>query len=372
LVIARIVVTLLAMNVAELGDLPELPSPALVVDLGCFDANVAAADDWLSGTGKKIRPHVKTHRTPALALRQLTAAAAGLTCATVGEAEAMVRAGASDILIANEIVDRAKLGRVAALAQQSQVCVAADSPDAVSALGEAARSAGSTVAVLVDVDVGLGRCGVPDPAAATALGAMVERTAGLRLAGLMGYEGRRRPSDPRRAAVIAHAYALLAEVKESFERSGLPAGIVSYAGTSTLREALADPSITEIQAGTYALMESNLGGLGLPFEPALWIVATVISRRPDQAVLDAGRKSIASDYGPPRPMVAGAELAAFNEEHITLRFDPSAGPVPALGQRVVLRPEHVRLTFNLHDVVWLAHPDGSVEKAPVSARGRSW
>src|SRR5260221_6342517 len=115
---------------------PELPSPALIVDLGRFEANVAAADDWFSGTGKKIRPHVKTHRTPALALRQLTSAAAGLTCATVGEAEAMVQAGASAILIANEVVGSGKLGRLPALAHPAARCGAARSP------GSAARVAG--------------------------------------------------------------------------------------------------------------------------------------------------------------------------------------------------------------------------------------
>jgi D-serine deaminase-like pyridoxal phosphate-dependent protein len=97
----------------------------------------------------------------------------------------------------------------------------------------------------------------------------------------------------------------------------------------------------------------------------------VISRTADRAVLDVGRKSVAGDYGPPRPLVREAEVAAFNEEHTTLRYDLAAGPVPELGQRVVLRPEHVRLTFNLHDVVWLAYQDGSVERARVSARGRS-
>jgi len=360
------------MNVAELGDLAELSSPALVVDLGRFDANVAAADDWFSGTGKKIRPHVKTHRTPALALRQLTPNATGLTCATVGEAEAMVQAGARDILIANEVVERRKLDRVAALALQAHVCVAVDSADAAAALAEAAQAAGSTVAVLVDVDVGLGRCGTGSPAAATKLGAKVDSMPGLRLAGLMGYEGRRRPSDPDRACVVERAYAILAEAQQSFDRVGLPVGTVSGAGTSTLREALADPTITEIQAGTYALMEHDLDGLGLPFEPAVSLVATVISRTPDRAVLDAGRKSMASDYGPPLALVDGAEVVAFNEEHTTLRFDPAAGEAPALGQRVILRPQHVRLTFNLHDVVWLAHEDGSVEKVQVSARGRSW
>jgi len=381
LVIVRIIVTLLAviqaaeggaMDVAELGDLPDFSSPALVVDLGRFDANVATADKWFSGTGKKLRPHVKTHRTPALALRQLTPTAAGLTCATVGEAEAMVQAGVADILIANEVIERGKLDRVAALATRAQICVAVDSADAAAALAEAAQAVGSTVAVLVDMDVGLGRCGTGSPAAATKLGATVESMPGLRLAGLMGYEGRRRPSDPDRARVIERAYAILAEAKQSFEQAGLPVGTVSAAGTSTIREALADPTITEIQAGTYALMEHDLGGLGLPFEPAVSMVATVISRTPDRVVLDAGRKSMASDYGPPQPLVDGAEVVAFNEEHTTLRFDAAVSPAPALGQRVILRPRHVRLTFNLHDVVWLAHEDGSAEKMPVSARGRSW
>jgi D-threonine aldolase len=359
------------VDVGQLRDLPD-SAPALVVDLAAFDANVAAADEWFCQSAKKIRPHVKTHRTPALALRQLTPAAAGLTCGTVGEAECMVQAGANDILIANEIVDPGKLERVAALARSARVCVAVDSVYAADALARAARAAGSTVAVLVDVDVGLGRCGVADPVAAVALGTVIQRTAGLRLAGLMGYEGRRRPRDIGRDGVIKRAYATLAEVRQEFERAGLPAGVISAAGTSTLREALADPVITEIQAGTYALMESDLDGLDLPFKKALWIVATVISRMDDRAVIDAGRKSIASDYGPPTPLNPAAEVTAFNEEHTVLRFDPSIGSPPALGERMVLQPGHVRLTFNLHDFVWLAHPDGSVSKAQVAARGRSW
>jgi D-serine deaminase-like pyridoxal phosphate-dependent protein len=359
------------VDLEQLRDLPDV-APALVVDLAAFDANVMAADEWFRRSAKQIRPHVKTHRTPALALRQLTPAAAGLTCATVGEAEAMAQAGANDILIANEIVDPAKLERVAALARSAQVCVAVDSAEAAEALARTARAAGSTVAVLVDVDVGLGRCGVAGPAAAVELGAVIQRTARLRLAGLMGYEGRRRRRDTGRDGVIRRAYTTLAEVRQEFERAGLPAGVVSAAGTSTLHEALADPLITEIQAGTYALMESDLDGLDLPFQKALWIVATVISRKDDLVVTNAGRKSIASDYGPPRPLSPAAEVMAFNEEHTVVRFDPAIGSPPALGKRMMLQPEHVRLTFNLHDFVWLAHPDGSVSKAQVAARGRSW
>jgi D-serine deaminase-like pyridoxal phosphate-dependent protein len=359
------------VDVTRLLKLTEL-TPALVVDLAAFEANVVAADEWFSRSAKRIRPHVKTHRTPALALRQLTPAAVGLTCATVGEAETMAEAGAVDILIANEIVDSGKLGRVAALAHDADICFAVDSADAAEALARAARVAGTTVAVLVDIDVGLGRCGVADPAAAVKLGVMVDRTAGLRLAGLMGYEGRRRPSEPGRADLIERAYALLAEAKREFDRAGLSSGVISAAGTSTMHEVLAEPVITEVQAGTYALMESDLDGLDLPFTQAAWIVATVISRTAERAVLDVGRKSIASDYGPPRPLAPGAEVAGFNEEHTTLCFDPAVGAPPALGERMLLRPGHVRLTFNLHDFVWLANPDGSAEKVPVSARGRSW
>ena len=351
-------------------DTSVLPSPVLVVDTGALEANIAAADRWCRGTSKRIRPHVKAHRTPALALRQLTASTSGLTCATVGEAEVMVDAGASDVLVANEVVDRRKLDRLADLARRATVCTAVDAIEAATALGAAARAAGSTVGVLVDLDIGLGRCGVPGAAEAVKLGAVAEQTAGLRLAGLMGYEGRQRAGEGR-AAVIGRAYAMLAEVRQAFDRAGLPAGVVSSAGTSTLREALADPVVTEIQAGTYALMEADLDGLGLPFVPALSVVATVISRAHDRAVLDAGRKSIAGDYGPPAPLIPGAEVAGFNEEHTTLRFgDPAEAP--ALGDRVALRPAHARLTFNLHDFVWLAHPDGSFERAQVTARGRSW
>jgi D-serine deaminase-like pyridoxal phosphate-dependent protein len=347
----------------------ELPSPSLIVHLAAFEANVTAANDLLRDRPKRLRPHVKTHRTPALAMRQLTAATAGLTCATVGEAETMVEAGADDVLVANEVIGAEKLARLAVLAHRARVGVAVDSAEGVRALGEAARRGGAEILALVDVDVGLGRCGVAGPDAAVELARVVEQTPGLRLEGIMGYEGRLRSGDAGRMRTISRAYETLAETKAAFDRSGLAAGTVSSAGTSTLREALADPVITEIQAGTYALMETDLDGLELPFVPAYSVLATVISRTADRAVLDVGRKSIACDYGPPTPLMDGAELAAIHEEHTVLRFSRTA---PPLGERIELRPSHVRLTFNLHDFVWLTRDDGSFECATVGARGRSW
>jgi D-serine deaminase-like pyridoxal phosphate-dependent protein len=385
------------------ADLGELPSPALVVDLDVFEANLAAARRLLEGTGTRLRPHVKTHRTPGLALWQLGGGVVGVTCATVGEAEVMAQAGIEDLLVANEVVSPGKLARLAELARQARVGVAVDSRAGVEALGAAARAAGSQVEVLVDVDVGLGRCGVATPEAARELAATVERTGGLRLAGIMGYEGRLRaepgtgghpggpgagspgtgdaggPAGPgagspgtgdaggqgERARLLGRAHELLASTAEALRRAGLEAGVVSSGGTSTLREAAADPTVTEIQAGTYALMEPDLDGLGLPFHQATAVWATVISRAPGRVVLDAGRKSLACDRGLPALIGGGGRVQDVNEEHTIVAWRDGQPPI---GARVGLRPGHVPLTFNLHGTVWLARGDAVVDQLPVAAR----
>jgi D-serine deaminase-like pyridoxal phosphate-dependent protein len=184
----------------------------------------------------------------------------------------------------------------------------------------------------------------------------------------MGYEGRLRAANAERGQRITQAAASLADVHHAFTSAGLPCEVVSSAGTSTFLQAIADPAITEVQAGTYALMEADLAGLGLPFVPALTVSAMVISRSGGRVVLDAGRKSISCDYGPPTVLAPQATLTAINEEHTTLRWD---GELPGFGARVELRPLHVRLTFNLHDEVWLARGDKVIDRLPVVARGRS-
>jgi D-serine deaminase-like pyridoxal phosphate-dependent protein len=160
----------------------------------------------------------------------------------------------------------------------------------------------------------------------------------------------------------------LAKAAAAVREASLPVETVSSAGTSTLREALGDPEVTEIQAGTYALMEEDLDGLDLPFEPALFILATVIATAPGRVVLDAGRKEIACDYGPPECLAPEGTLTAIHEEHTVLRWE---GSLPALGARVMLRPLHVRLTCNLHDVLWLVRGDAVEERMPIDARGHS-
>jgi D-serine deaminase-like pyridoxal phosphate-dependent protein len=186
----------------------------------------------------------------------------------------------------------------------------------------------------------------------------------------MGYEGRIRADDDERGAKLARTAAGIAEAKAALDAAGFDTAIVSSAGTSTLLDARADPLVTEIQAGTYVMMESDLDGLDLPFVPSLSILAAVISVAPGRVVLDAGRKSIAGDYGPPPPIGAaeGARTVRFHEEHTTLKWP---GALPALDTRIQLRPKHVRLTCNLHDALWLHRGDEVVDRLPIAARGRS-
>ncbi|TME46697.1 MAG: hypothetical protein E6I60_14900 [Chloroflexi bacterium] len=348
--------------------IPPLSTPALVVDLDVFDANVAALSDLLRGTGKTVRPHVKTHRTPELAKRQLGDSAVGVTCATVGEAEVMVAAGIHDVLIANEVVDEAKLERVVELSGQAQVGIVADDPGPVEALSRAAARASVTVGVLIDVDVLLHRCGVASIPEALALARVIDAAPGVRLAGLMGYEGRVRLSTDRRDERIAGAYQLLGETRRALVDAGFHVEVVSAGGTSTLREAIADPTITEVQAGVYAVMEPELLAMDLPFRCAVTVRGTVISRHSGHFVADVGRRTVGLEYGPPVPVGLEATHIAVSDEHAIVTL---AGAPPALGSQVDFIPRQIRTTFNLHDHVWARRGSELVGYWPVSARGAS-
>jgi D-serine deaminase-like pyridoxal phosphate-dependent protein len=343
-------------------------TPALVVDLDIFDANVAAMARLLEGTGKTVRPHVKTHRTPDLARRQLGGPAAGITCATVGEAESMVEAGFDDVLVANEVVDRAKIARLAALARRATVAVAVDDAGPVAALGDSAVAAGVTLDVLIDVDILLHRCGVGSSAEALLLAAAVDRAPGLRLRGIMGYEGRVRLSEDDRERQIAAAYGALAGTAADLRAAGFRIDTVSAAGTSTIREAIADPVITELQAGVYALMEPELLVMDLPFRCAASLIGTVISRHPGRIVLDVGRRVVGMEYGPPVPVDFAAHSIVMGDEHATIAMDD---PLPPLGSLMALVPAQVRTTFNLHDHVWVVRDGVVIDRWPISARGSS-
>jgi D-serine deaminase-like pyridoxal phosphate-dependent protein len=360
------------MGSAAIAPQPEpgasFSTPALVVDLDLFEGNIAAMATLLRDSGKTVRPHVKTHRTPELARRQLGGSAVGVTCATVGEAEAMVEAGIDDLLIANELVDPRKVARLALLGRRARVAVAVDNPEPVATISAEAVRAGVTIEVLIDVDILLHRGGVASAEEAVRLAQAVERAPGLRIRGIMGYEGRLRLNEPDRAARIAEAYERLASIRANLVDAGFPVEVVSAAGTSTLPEALADPVITEIQAGVYALMEPELLNLDLPFRCAVSVRGMVISRHPGRIVLDVGRRVVGMEYGPPVPVGFDATRISISDEHATIEMDD---PLPALGALIDLTPGQIRTTFNLHDHVWVSRGGRVIDRWPITARGSS-
>lgn len=348
-----------------------LDTPALCVDLTTLLRNIKSMAELAHDAGVALRPHIKTHKCPQIAQMTLEAGAAGITCAKVSEAEVMAKAGISDILIANQIVGTFKIQRLVELAKRCRITVAVDDADNARMLSQEATRAGSTLGVLIEIDVGMGRCGVRPMESALVLAREIARLSGLELRGVMGYEGHAVmiPNAQERAQAVQAALGPLVETASLLQSHGLAATIVSAGGTGTAAMTAHFPGVTEIQPGSYATMDARYGGLELGFEPAVTIVAQVISvPSEDRAVLDAGLKSATTEFG--NPVVRwpeGWRLAHLSEEHGVLRRE--GGAALALGDRVTLIPTHGCTTNNLHDH-FFATRDGVVEAVwPIAARG---
>lgn len=341
--------------------LAEVSTPALCVDLDALERNLERMHGFFADKPCGVRPHVKAHKTPAIADLQREAGYVGLCCATLGEAEVFADHGHDDLLIANEICDPTKVDRLRALAERATLTTAVDSPEAVELVS------GTRVRVLVDVNVGLPRCGArPEEAREVAEAAAA---AGLEVAGVMGYEGHAMiVEDPsERAEVARESMRTLLGVAEDLREAGYDIGVVSGGGTLTYDVTGTIPGITEVQVGSYALMDTAFSPTS-PFEEALRCLTTVLSVQGDIAVLDAGLKTLAVDHGNPElPEDVAADVLFLSDEHTTLatRDGWSARP----GDRVWLRPSHVDPTVNLHDRLHAYRGDEVVALWPVEARG---
>lgn len=353
--------------------LSEVPTPALLVDVAALDRNIARMAAFFAAGPCRLRPHFKAHKTPAIARRQLAAGSCvGLTCATVSEAE-VAAAVCDDLLIANEVVSADKCARVAALASRVAVTVAVDSPAGIAALATAATAARLAIGVLVDVNVGQERCGVAPGEPAVALARIVADAGGLRLRGVMGYEGHLQPLRDRaeRDARARAAMWNLVATAEQIRAAGLPCDVVSSGGTGTYDISGRVAGVTEIQAGSYALMDSDYAAVGVPFEQACTVLGTVVSRpSPERCVADCGHKSMTKDHGHPSVQgIAGASVTALNDEHATIAL-PVSSPV-RVGDRVRLIPSHIDPTVNLHDRFYAVEGERVVDVWPIAARGYS-
>ncbi len=352
----------------------ELDTPALCLDLPAVERNIDRMANFLRGHRARLRPHSKTHKSPAIAEMQLAAGAIGITCAKLGEAEVMAAAGVRDILVANQIVGSTKIARLMLLARATDIMVAVDDADNVAEVDAAARASGLTLRVLVEVNVGLNRCGVEPGDATLALARRVVSAPGLRFEGLMGYEGHAVfvPDRDERKGQTDAALAALMYARDCLIEDGIEVKIVSGGGTGTFDITGAHAGMTEIQAGSYATMDANYREVvKVPFEYGVFVAAEVISTaRPGAAVVDLGMKAITKDFGMPKVGAPeGWEIVALSEEHATLK---STGGRPLhLGDRVMIYPNHGCTTINLHDR-FFALRDGRVEAIwPVAARGKS-
>lgn len=358
----------------------DIDTPALLLDLDGLERNIARMRDMTEGTGIRCRPHSKTHKSPVIARMQTEAGAVGICCAKLGEAEVMAAAGVDNMLITSPVVGESKIGRLLHVRGSARVAVVADHPANVAMLGAMARAAGVVLDVVVEVDVGQGRCGVRPGPEAAALARAVAGHPSLAFAGLQGYQGRIQMVEGvrERAAAADRSLDLLDRAAAAVEAAGLAVPVRTGGGTGTAPFDLGRGSLTEIQPGSYVCMDSRYGAIGWPgggappFEQALHVLAGVVSTpAPDRVVVDAGLKAVSSDHGPPR--VVGPEAAVFEfggDEHGIVRM-ADGGEVPlALGGRLLLVPSHCDTTVNLHDRFVVVRGGAVVDAWPVMGRGR--
>jgi D-serine deaminase-like pyridoxal phosphate-dependent protein len=343
-------------------NLSELATPALCVDLDAFERNLETMHGFFRGKPCALRPHFKAHKTPAIARRQADAGCAGFTCATLNEAEILASHGFDDILIANEICDRTKIVRLRALAGRISLQVAVDSVDAVDIIR------GTAVDVLIDVNVGMPRCGAPPEEVAKIARAAV--AAGLGVRGVMGYEGHATVVEDaeERGDVTRTSMGILLGASAAVREVVADADVVSAGSTLTFHVAGTTAGVTEIQAGSYALMDTAFAQPGVPFVEALRCLSTVLSAQGNISVLDAGLKALATDHGNPAlEDDVHAQVLFLSDEHTTLVIREGFASRP--GDRMWLRPSHVDPTVNLHDQLYAFRGDEVLEVWPVAARG---
>lgn len=350
-----------------MAKIADLETPCVLIDLVKVEANLARAQTHAKANGYALRPHIKTHKLPRFAQRQIELGAVGITVQKVGEAEVMVDAGIDDIFLPYNIIGDSKLARLAALNDRVTLSVTADSPDTVAGYARTFAGRRRPLTVLVECDTGGGRCGVQSPAQALALARQIAAAPGLVFGGLMTYPARHR---------VEETDQWLAEARGLIESAGIAVPRVTSGNSPDIWHT-GDQTITERRPGTYIYNDRSLVDLGVASlgDCALTVLATVVSRpTATRAVIDAGSKALTSDtlgltgFG----VIAGHEeimVSALSEEHGVIEL-PAPSDWPRIGDQVQIIPNHACVVSNLYDNVHLLGADGAIETVPVAARGR--
>ncbi|MEM2875666.1 MAG: DSD1 family PLP-dependent enzyme [Candidatus Bathyarchaeia archaeon] len=352
-----------------------IETPALLVDLDAMERNIRKMMQYISGVKAKLRPHAKTHKCPIIAHKQVEAGATGVCCQKLGEAEVMVASGIKSIMITNEVVSPEKIERLVSLQRHSDVIVALDNLDVARATSEAALRRKVKQGAVIEVDVGVNRCGVNPGRETLDFAKEVMNLKGISFRGLLGYEGPFsdiQEFSKRREA--AHGrLRLLVETADMLRDSGIDVEIVSAGATGTYNITGEYPGITEIQPGSYVFMETRYSALeNVDFEQSLTLLTTVMSKpKPDRIILDGGLKTITQEFGMPK--VKGLEesrVIRISEEHIIVEVRREAKDLK-VGDKVELIPSHCCTTVNLHDKYYGVR-DGVLEVVwEIPGRGKS-
>lgn len=349
--------------------LASLQTPALIVDVDLMSKNIATMMAALDGQVAKLRPHTKVQKCPDIALAQLAAGAIGVTVATIWEAAAMAAAGVRSVLVANEVIGAGKIAVAAALAGHADLTLVVDDPRNIADLSAAMTAAGTRCGILVDLDVGMARCGARSPEQALDLARLADAAAGLDLRGVQAYEGHcmLEPDRETRIRLAAQAMSYAADVRQLLRDDGLDASVLSAGGTGTYNITGTNPAVTELQAGSYVFMDAFHGSLVPGFEVSLTVLTTVLARHGDTVIFDAGRKSVGIDFVSPPIQGYDYQARYYAEEHALFDTDPSF--TADLGDRARLVCGYAPTTVNLHDVMFAVQDDGVVDVWPVFPRG---
>jgi D-serine deaminase-like pyridoxal phosphate-dependent protein len=345
----------------------DLDTPAILIDAARAEANIRKAQAHADRHGLKLRPHIKTHKLPYWAKKQVAAGAVGITCQKIGEAEVMADAGLTDIFLPYNILGRAKLERLKALHGHVTLSVTADSKETLDGLAATFTDAGHPLSVLIECDTGMGRCGVQAPAEALALAKVIDKAKGLAFGGLMTYPAAGRATE---------ADAWLQDARDQLAAAGLECERISSGGTPDMWRSGEDSVVTEYRPGTYIYLDRYqvAKGVGTLDDCALTVLSTVVSHpTPTRAILDSGSKALSSDtLGLPEfgelLGVPGARVTGLSEEHGTVTL--ADGSALRIGERVRVVPDHCCVVTNLFDQVHLIDGGKVLETLPVAARGK--
>jgi len=366
---------------ARVGDsILDIDTPALVMDMAAFEANVARMAAQAQRLGVALRPHAKSNKCVEIARRQIAAGAVGVCVQKVSEAVALADEGIDDILICNEIIGDRKIAALVGLSSRIRVAACVDDLDNVAAIARLAQAARSTVALMIEVNVGQGRCGVAPGDPVLQLAQAITAAPYLKLAGLQAYHGGAQHirDVPQRAAAARAAIVQAAIARDALVTAGIPCPVVSGAGTGTFPYEGASGVYTEIQPGSYVFMDADYnrnewdeaGAGGAPFCQSLHVLAAVMSRvQPGRAIVDAGLKALAVDSG--MPIVSGLPGVVYeqeSDEHGILLVEPGAR-APCLGEQVRLIPGHCDPTVNLYDWLVVTRGDRVEDIWQITARG---